>query len=253
MHNGGGGGGQSGSGHHSGGHHESNPLGSGHSSGGVTIGHILGLSHGSGGGGGMFGQLAHALGLGGGGHGTNLLHHGHHGGAQGPPDKSVSWNMAQQTAQNPWQKFLMIKVRFTPALGFLILFVGLALWLKVIYYIRHTEPAENFPKLSNQLYNPQLPTTKYHGQRLPTYSVPVLANQRPIASAGAGFAAEPITGASSDLPMSTYNSQYDQANNYAQVAAPYPAVPSPYISPARSLPVAADAHHPARFRVFTDR
>ena len=162
---GGGGSGHSGHSAHSGqvgadGHHSSSLVH--HHDGGhshdAQQSHSAGLNAGAGGG--LLSQIAHLLGL----SGHNIMHHQHHAG--GEPDQSLSWNMAWQAIANPWFKFQPIRFKFTPAFGMLCLFIGLLLWLGVIYNVRRREPAEHFAQLSNQLYTPQLSTTKHNGQAI---------------------------------------------------------------------------------------
>jgi hypothetical protein len=190
MHHGGGGGGHSGGdgggmNHGAHGHHH---IGGTHGgeNGGMTIRHLLGLGSGHGGGGGFLSGIQHALGLSGHHHGVG--HHQHQASSTGAPDKSLSWNMASQVQQNPWQRFLNTKLKFTPALGFFCLFAGLTLWLGVVYHVRHHDPAEHFEQLSHQLYTRQLPSAR--GQMMVAAPGAGYAAQ-PTAVQGAGYAAQP--------------------------------------------------------------
>ena len=222
------------SGGHSGGHgqghggHVYHDQSSGHHQGGhgVSLGQILGMGHSHGGG--FFGALAHALGLG----GHHGLHHGHHVSGGGAPDQSPSWNMPMQAGQNARPGILNFKLRWSNALGFWLLFVFLGLWLAVIYHLRHTEPAENFAQLSNQLYTRQLPTSKVNGQQLPSYVV-----NDPVSRFG-----QPDTTAAPGGYMNNQPAQTQSVPGYYQATQ----------SANRPYSVGGAAQSP-RMRVFADR
>jgi hypothetical protein len=241
MGGGGGGGGGGGMGHHGGGggggyghssvqHHSSGASGSqpGHS-GGISIGQILGLNHHGGGVGGFISNLL--------GHNHVAIHHHHMG---GEPDQSPSWNMAMQAEKGVFARFLKLKFRATPALGFLLLFVGLIVWLGVVYQLRHHEPAENFNTLSKQLYGQQLPSLKYNQPLQAQDAMPAAmspANPAPAGAPGATYAAPQQYNATA--PTSAYSQfgqpasgQYAVNQSYPMAAAPmtgaYAGVPYGY-------------------------
>jgi len=91
--------------------------------------------------------LAQSLGLNQGQHGHNFIsqllglehEHGGHG-AHGGPSQTASWNSAMQNMnlQNALQG-----ITLTQNFLWLMLFLGMAAWLFVVYWIRHNEPLAN--------------------------------------------------------------------------------------------------------------
>jgi len=124
-----------------------------------------------------------------------------------------------QAEKNGMGGFLRnFKLRFTPAVGFFFLFIGLTFWLGVIYQLRHHEPTENFSALSKQLYGQQLPTTRLGGQTLPTVGISDPANASPNTLNQPGEA--PMAAAAASTPQSFAGAAAPLPQSVAGAAAP---------------------------------
>lgn len=85
------------------------------------------------------GFLSHLLGLDGHDHG----HHGHHqlpGGIDQSPQSSASWTSPLQGLK---LEHALQGINVTPNTLFLFLFIGMGIWLYVVYFVRHHEPLAN--------------------------------------------------------------------------------------------------------------
>lgn len=76
-----------------------------------------------------------------GGHGSHSGHHHHHGGElSATPQGSVSWSSAIRSMK---LSDALQGINITPNMLFLFLFLGFAVWLYVVYWVRHNEPLAN--------------------------------------------------------------------------------------------------------------
>jgi hypothetical protein len=191
----------------------------------LSIGQILGLNH-SGGGGGF---LSHLLGQ----HNSasaSATHQHHHMG--GEPDQTPSWNMAMQAEKGVLAKFLKIRIRATPALGFLVMFGGFALWLGVVYMLRHSDPGEKFNTVPAQS---QAQTENATSMSARDSAVPVGMPQSSGMMPMSGMAdPAPMAGATYAAPAQQMNNMNQQLNSRpfgrpggGQYSASYPVANAP--------------------------